>query len=255
MGNDVSRFVKGFKLSLQERSIVQPNDDRQTLTERAYGDLTFAMRFFNERLFDAKASDCILSFGRLSQVLGYFCPDRFENKDGLLAHEISLNPAYLKTQSDREALATLVHEMCNLWRHDHGPRNMRGGKGSRGYHDKVWAAKMMMLGLTPISLDQPGKMTGYQVTHEIIAGGQFDLDCIELLANGYRIGWHDRSPPLQAEDNLGSGDDSAPPKGKKRDRVKFTCPSCGQNAWARPSAEIACTPCALRLLPEGRCGR
>jgi SprT-like family len=226
-------------------SIVRPNDPKQSLTERAYGDLTYAMRFFNERLFDDQLSDCILSFGRLSHVLGYFCPDRFEDQDGALAHEISLNPAYLKTQGDREALSTLVHEMCHLWRHDHGPRNMRGGKGSRGYHDKVWATKMIRVGLTPISLDQPGKTTGYRVTHEIIAGGQFDLDCIELLANGFRIDWHDRSSPLPPEDDLASGDDAAPSKGKKKDRVKFTCCACGLNAWAKPLAKLVCGTCSL----------
>ena len=232
-------------------SIVRPNDEGQALTEKAYRDLIDAMGFFNERLFGGQLSDCILSFGRLSHVLGYFCPDRFENQDGDLAHEISLNPAYLKTQGDREALSTLVHEMVHLWRHDHGPLNARGGKGARGYHDKVWAAKMIEVGLMPKSLSEPGKMTGYRVSHQIIAGGQFDLDCSELLAGGFRINWHDRPLLPQPEDAPEAGEEPAPAKPKKKkDRVKFTCGECGLNAWAKPSAQLVCGPCGLTLISQ-----
>lgn len=233
-------------------SIVRPNDEGRALTEKAYKDLIFAMGFFNERLFDSQLSDCILSFGRLSHVLGYFCPDRFQNQDGELAHEISLNPAYLKTQGDRDALSTLVHEMVHLWRHDHGPLNARGGKGARGYHDKVWATKMVEVGLTPTDTGQPGgKMTGYRMTHLIVEGGQFDLDCSELLATGFQINWHDRPYLPQPEDDPEQGDETAPAKPKKKkDRVKFTCAECGLNAWAKPSAQLVCGPCGLTLISQ-----
>lgn len=232
-------------------SNVRSNDEGKALTEKAYEDLVFAMRFFKERLFGGELSDCILSFARLRHVLGYFCPDRFENQNGELAHEISLNPAHLKVRGDRDALSTLVHEMVHLWRHDHGPLNARGGKGSRGYHDKVWAAKMIEVGLMPVSFDQPGKMTGYRVSHEIIEGGQFDLDCSELLANGFQINWHDRPQFPEPEDDPDAGDEPTPAKPKKKkDRVKFTCVECGLNAWAKPSAQLVCGPCGLTLISQ-----
>ena len=232
-------------------SIVRPNDEGKALTEKAYKDLVFARRFFNERLFGGELSDCIFSFGRLRHVLGYFCPDRFEIQNGDLAHEISLNPAHLKARGDRDALSTLVHEMVHLWRHDHGPLNARGGKGSRGYHDKVWASKMIEVGLMPVSFDQPGKMTGYRVSHEIIEGGQFDLDCSELLAGGFQINWHDRPHLPEPEDDPEAGDEPTPAKPKKKkDRVKFTCQDCGLNAWAKPSARLVCGSCGLTLISQ-----
>ena len=38
-------------------SIVRPNDEGKALTEKAYKDLVFARRFFNERLFGGELSD------------------------------------------------------------------------------------------------------------------------------------------------------------------------------------------------------
>ena len=233
-------------------SIVRPNADDLGLTEKAYGDLTFAMAFFNDRLFGGTLADCILSFARLSKVLGYFCPDRFESEDGETSHEISLNPFYMKLLGDRESLSTLVHEMCHQWRHDHGPLNARGGKGSRGYHDKVWAGKMVEVGLMPTDTGQSGgKQTGYRMTHLIIEGGQFDLDCVELLTTDFRLNWHDRPYlPLPDAPEDEETDETPPTKSKKKDRIRFSCPECALNAWAKPSAKLACGTCGLTMNPS-----
>jgi predicted RNA-binding Zn-ribbon protein involved in translation (DUF1610 family) len=32
-------------------------------------------------------------------------------------------------------------------------------------------------------------------------------------------------------------------KAKKSSKVKFTCPDCGQNAWAKPGALLICGEC------------
>jgi hypothetical protein len=32
-------------------------------------------------------------------------------------------------------------------------------------------------------------------------------------------------------------------KAKERSKTKFTCPSCGQNAWAKPDAALICGTC------------
>lgn len=242
-----------FKKLLGEEpnSVVRPNSNDQNLTLEAYTDWYSAKYFFNDRLFEGKLPDCIISFARLKNVLGYFCVDRFESQSGAAAHEIAMNPVYLPTCGDASALSTLVHELCHLWRHEFGPPNRGGGKGARGYHDLVWAKKMLEVGLLPIANGQPeGKMTGYSVSHLIIEGGQFDLDCKELLASGFKINRHDRPFPI-AVDEANDDDQpetSQPPKPKKKkDRVKFTCEECGLNAWAKPSAKLVCGTCGIPM--------
>jgi len=32
-------------------------------------------------------------------------------------------------------------------------------------------------------------------------------------------------------------------KAKKASKTKFTCPECGQNAWAKPDAALICGDC------------
>lgn len=237
------------------KSIVRPNSDDQNLTSQAYGDLVFAQDYFNLRLFGGELQGCILAFARLKNVLGYFCADRFQNLDGQIAHEMTLNPQFLRLRSDRDVLGTLVHEMAHHWRHDHGPLNRRGSRGAAGYHDKVWAAKMLELGLLPTTTGKPGgAKTGYSVTHLIVDEGPFDRHCRELLANGFRIRWGDR--PLVADPTAGTGGDgdaaapAPPPKRKKRDRLKFTCDGCGLRAWAKPSAPLICGHCRFPMTPS-----
>jgi hypothetical protein len=36
------------------------------------------------------------------------------------------------------------------------------------------------------------------------------------------------------------------PEGSNRkNKVKFHCAQCGQNAWGKPNLKISCTPCGL----------
>ena len=230
-------------------SIVRPNTRDHNLTDEAYADWYSAMDYFNDRLFEGKLPDCIISFARHKNMLGYFCVDRFESQSGSTAHEIAMNPAYLRPLGEAGALSTLLHELCHLWRHEFGPPNRGGGKGARGYHDLVWAGKMVEVGLLPTDTGLPdGKTTGYSVSHLIVEGGLFDIDCKELLASGFKINWHDRLFPAAGDetDDESEADDNPKPK-KKKDRVKFTCDECGLNAWAKPNARISCTNCGLSM--------
>lgn len=198
-------------------SVVRSNSQDQNLTIDAYADLYAAMDFFNDRLFDGNLPDCILTFTRHKNILGYFCGERFENRSGIIAHEIAMNPNYMQSRGDTEALSTLLHEMCHLWRYALGPLNRGGGKGANGYHDLVWVKKMKEVGLLPTSTGLPGgKKTGYGVTHIIIEGGLFDLDCKELLASGFKINWHDRLLPQSDDQSEEGNDDDAPLPRRKR---------------------------------------
>lgn len=231
-----------------------------TPTLEASAALQFAYGYFNDALFGGRLRECLIVYSRKKNVLGHFAPDRFQNIDGQLVPELALNPTYLAIRSDRESLSTLVHEQAHVFRHYYGPVPGKKERRSSGYHDLAWVEVMERIGLIPSNTGKPGgKQTGFQMTHYIADGGPFDLACQALLADGFRINWADRVEAWHEIHGTMSapaapGSKVAPVVPTKKDRIKFTCPSCGQNAWARPSAEIACTPCALRLLPEGRCG-
>lgn len=217
----------------------------------AYGQLQLAFSFFNERLFGGILPDPLFTLVRTRGAYGYFCQQSFESVDGNQAHEISLNPAYFEQVSIEDTLSTLAHESVHLWRHDFGAANRKGGKGSRGWHDLVWASKMVEIGLQPIALGKrAGLMTGYRVTDSIVEGGPFDLACRELLIAGFRIDWHETAPTNREDGSTGGsvgadGDQTDKTRGKRK---RFTCPGCGLNAWAKKSARFQCSACSAIMI-------
>jgi hypothetical protein len=66
------------------------------------------------------------------------------------------------------------------------------------------------------------------MTHYVIAGGMFESACAALIAQGCKLNWND-VPQLAKQ--------SSP------SRAKYTCPDCGQNAWAKPGASLICGDC------------
>ena len=110
-------------------------------------------------------------------------------------------------------------------------------------------------------------MTGQKMSHYVIAGGRFEQACQVLLNDNFHISWADRHIPIEALNietvaalrktgldlviptltPLGEDDDreaGEPIRPKKRPgRIKFTCPKCGANAWAKPDLNILCGSC------------
>ncbi len=64
---------------------------------------------------------------------------------------------------------------------------------------------------------------------------------LALLA-GSRLQWQARADRLRRAEE---GEEDGVSK------TKFTCPGCGQNAWAKPDAALMCAPCQEIMLPEG----
>jgi hypothetical protein len=130
-------------------------------------------------------------------------------------------------------LSTLAHEMAHLWQ-------QHFGKPSRSaYHNKEWAAKMKEIGLQPSDTGAPGgKETGQKMTHYIVAGGPFAVACRELLSDGYRLAWGEVIDAAKDD-----GDDDK----NKSNRVKYTCPGCGVNAWGKPDLALICGDCEERF--------
>ena len=204
------------------------------ITTQEYSNLAHAYAYFNEHLFDNELPDCLITLKRdnpqrLGHYQGAVVRSRTEKK---ATDEISLNIVSFPNRTDTEILSTLAHEMVHLWQENLGdpPRKC--------YHNKQWGIKMKAIGLHPSNTGESGgKETGQQMSHYIVEGGLFDHHCRALLSSGYKINW-------QME--------IAQPEGKerKKSKVKFTCPDCEQNAWAKPDANLACGDCMTRMVSE-----
>jgi len=239
-----------------------PSDDQTRFTDaeveeflraglEIFHDWQQAFDFFNDVLWDGALPDAIITSTRKANVSGYFAPDRFERIDGRHVAEIGINTTLLAVRSPRDSLSTLVHEMTHGWRFYLGPLNRNGKRVCTGYHDLIWGAEMERIGLMPSATGAPGgKRTGYRMTHYIVEDGLFDRACSELLASGLQINWADRVVHRKQPGVDPNDPETGAEIATKRDRIKFTCGSCGLNAWAKPSAQLACATCALNLTSE-----
>ena len=90
---------------------------------------------------------------------------------------------------------------------------------------------MREIGLQPTSTGEPGGMeTGQSVSHYIIPDGRYAKAYAKLAAQGFALHW--QSIPASKQG-----------RAKKASKTKFTCPECGQNAWAKPDALLICGEC------------
>ena len=76
-----------------------------------------------------------------------------------------------------------------------------------------------------------GKTTGQSVTHYIMAGEAFDRAAEALLATGFQLRWQSYACDAEVAQR------------KAKSKTKFTCPGCGQNAWAKRDASLMCGDC------------
>lgn len=182
--------------------------------------------YFNRVLFGGALRPVILNFSRAANTLGFFAPDRWaETRDKSTVHEISLNPAHLATRPAREVAATLAHEMAHCWQQEHGTPS------ARGYHNKEWAAKMEAIGLVPSATGAPdGAKVGFHMTHYIRDGGPFALAFDKMPAE-HLLPWSSWEPEKKRRKST----TPAP-----RNKVKYTCPACGVNAWGKPELRLIC---------------
>ena len=69
------------------------------------------------------------------------------------------------------------------------------------------------------------------MTHYIVKDGPYQRAYAKLQAKGFTLHWQSSRPQ----------DGQA--KAKKDSKTKFTCPECGQNAWAKSDALLICGSC------------
>ena len=164
---------------------------------------------------------------------GYFVHGRWAGQgdyEGDAVSEICLCALSLH-RPPRDVLGTLLHEMVHHWQQHNGE------PGKKGYHNQQWAEKMLDVGLRPVSLDQPGTMTGRKVTHEIIEDWVGAVVIDRLVAEG----WHlpVKGLPVAAKKTGGS------PK------VCYVCPVTGVKAWGKPGLRLICEDSDERMIEQG----
>jgi predicted SprT family Zn-dependent metalloprotease len=179
--------------------------------------------FFNAKLFGGTLPTCLLNFSRHSGSYGFFAPERWE-KGREVRHEISLNPATLKSRKPIDVASTLVHEMVHLWQREYG-------KPSRsGYHNREWAQKMEEVGLVPSTTgDRNGRKMGQHMSHYVAQGGPFK-QAFQAMPPECQLPWACEEPQYRA-------------RGRRKYKEKYTCPGCHTNVWGKPGLAISCDKC------------
>ena len=214
------------------------------------GEFQQAFDFFNRELFREKLEQVIITLQKHRGANGYFRANSFEERSfeegkqqppKFTVHEISIMPDAMYQRTDREVLATLVHEMCHL------KQKQYGTPSRNGYHNRQWAEYMQAIGLEPTAFGKydsrnpelseeekakspgEGKSTGQKVSHFISPGGSFDRACRKLLESGFQLNLH-QLPIL-----------SVP---QKKSKLKYTCPQCGNTVYRH---QHFCDQCGTRL--------
>jgi len=201
----------------------------ERITGDEYSAFDSAYQWFNQQLFGGRLPPCLITLQRKARSRGYYANERFGHRINAAAFtdELALNPDTFGDRSDKDILSTLVHEMCHCFEQHFGtpPR--------RGYHNREWAGQMISIGLMPSDTGQPGgKQTGQGMSHYIIEGGPFDLAAEALLQTGFCLNWQSAAAMSQAGKVA-----------KERSKTKYSCPSCGQRAWAKPDSALVCGEC------------
>lgn len=203
------------------------------ITDTTYHRFDEAIKYFNDKLFEGKLPDILLTLNRKSRTYGYHHFEKFQGReDKKRVSEISLNPDGFEGRSDEEILSTLVHELTHHWQWSFGEPSRPG------YHDREWASKMDEIGLCPTSTGEiGGRRTGQRMTHVILEGGKFEIACKAFLLKGSALYLNSVvEPKIEKERN--------------KTREKFCCPQCHQQAWAKKTAKLACGNCMKLMVIE-----
>ena len=242
-------------------------------TEELYSWVSDAFDHFNQKLFQGTLPSCIITMQREKKVMGYFSADRWKHAKGASTHEIALNPAYFASSNVIEVLQTLVHEMCHMWQEVYGQH-----KSARTYHNKEWSNKMESIGLMPSSTGRPGgKKTGQSMSDYPINDGLFIAACKTFAKSHSDLLWVDKiqaiSPSCQPREpnwiddeikndetlnevlatniielvpGILSTEEIVEIKQKKQ-KTRYSCPSCESNVWGKPSLNISCEDCNVKF--------
>lgn len=201
--------------------------------------------------FNNELPECFLNFsrGKSRKTAGFFRPSSWktrEEKSQTIYHEISICPDYIG-KNIKDVFSTLVHEMVHLWQYEYGKPS------PNGYHNKEWGRKLVNVGLFPSDTGkQGGKMNGTSMSHYILKEGVFEK-AYQNMPTALKLPFiaEIEARFLSLKDALRELDNNeenfvAAAK-ETRSKLKYSCPSCGINAWGKPRLYLECGDCKLRL--------
>ncbi|MFW1916123.1 SprT-like domain-containing protein [Acinetobacter sp. ULE_I064] len=167
----------------------------QNPTPQTYIALQQAYDLFNQRLFDGKLDNSLITLQRRANTFGYMSYNRFiaiDDKNSY-THELALNPEFFGIKPLIEVFQTLTHEMAHLWQYQFG------NPSQKTYHNKEWAEKMESIGLMPSDTGRiGGKKIGQQMADYPIPNGLFLSVCNELIEQKVIVSWYDRFKPKKS---------------------------------------------------------
>lgn len=238
--------------------IIQTNDTPDTVAQfKAFQGL---FDFLNKRFFDDKLPRVILNFSRESvSCFGFITHEkRWQSLEGnkVNLYEISLNPRNILNTQPIFFISTLLHEMVHLWQLEYGHPSRSG------YHNQEWAAKMESVGLTPSTTAKPGgKRTGQSCSHYMTPGGVFE-QVLKALPKELFIPWFswegsawahmftellEGADGYEAKEGVEKIREQAAASGEtikkaaeNKNKVRYTCPTCGLKVWGKPGLFIKC---------------
>ncbi|QCH14373.1 hypothetical protein CB0101_05015 [Synechococcus sp. CB0101] len=189
---------------------------------------------FNKELFSNQLPPVWLDLRNKPGSYGYFQANKWKDANGNLLDVISLDS---KTAAERpliELLSTLVHEMAHAY-----DFHIVNERKARPTHSAEWRREMERLGLPPVQVGS----TWRQATHRIDPDGLYARTFAKHQAALQALPW---------QECIGTAN-----RGRGVDRVKFQCPQCGFNAWAKAAGELHCGFCStpqelVAMLPEYR---
>lgn len=195
-----------------------------------YDALVGAFARFNEKLFEGRLPPVMLVLHRKKNAHGYFWAQQWKGRTGdATVDEIALNPETMG-RTVPEVLSTLVHEMTHL------EQQHFGKPGKNGHHNKEWGDLMDRVGLTPRGVGKcEGKRTGRTVSHDILEGGPFDLECKAMIDEGIDLSY------------IANSFNKTTVKKRDRSKVKHTCPECEANVWCKEGMHVVCGDCDRQM--------
>ncbi|MDT0618477.1 SprT-like domain-containing protein [Salinisphaera sp. P385] len=265
------------------------SDAARQSTSQTYSALTYAYDYFNERLFDSALPGAMLTLQRKKKTYGYFCSQRFGTRKQDKADEIAMNPNYFGLRPIPDTLSTLVHEMVHQWQAHHG-RPGRRAYHNREWARKMLAVGLRPTVTGRPGAPMTGEKVTHLIVHEgrfdqlceALITTDFRMEWYDrfpdqrvdpdLVNTLHKFRPDDPAKP-EGEGALLSVDyaatdrgpvvveDLPPPPGNaeslddivqriKRAKVKYRCPQCKINAWAKYGVSLICGQCQNPLTPQ-----
>src|SRR5574340_1326260 len=88
---------------------------------------------------------------------------------------------------------------------------------------------MEEIGLIPSNTEaEGGKKTGHSMSHYIVKGGKFQTIIAVFLKNNPAMLYEDRP-------------EASIKRKAAKNKIKYTCPGCGINAWGKHGLNVMCS--------------